>query len=60
MSYLTQGLLVGRSAIVTGGGSGIGKAIARELLSLGCKVLIASRDEAKLEGAAAELRAEME
>lgn len=30
-------------AIVTGGGTGIGKSIAHELASLGCTVVIAAR-----------------
>ena len=51
------GLLRGRAAIVTGGGSGIGKAITAELLSLGCSVLIASRKRDRLEAAAAALAA---
>src|SRR5438270_552410 len=42
------GLFEGRTALITGGGSGIGLAIARELGELGAKVAIAGRDEAKL------------
>jgi len=30
-------------AVVTGGGTGIGKCIAHELASLGCSVVIAAR-----------------
>jgi peroxisomal trans-2-enoyl-CoA reductase len=41
-------LFKGKAAIVTGGGTGIGYAITRELLSLGCRVLICSRSEDKL------------
>ena len=37
---------------MTGGGSGIGKAIATELASLGCVVVLASRDAAKCAAAA--------
>ena len=42
-------------AIVTGGGTGIGKAIARELIYLGSKVVISSRKEDRLQKAAEEL-----
>ena len=40
--------LEGRSAIVTGGGSGIGRAIALELAAAGVNVLIAGRREKML------------
>ncbi|XP_066510839.1 peroxisomal trans-2-enoyl-CoA reductase-like [Hoplias malabaricus] len=42
-------------AIVTGGGTGIGKAISAELLHLGCSVVIASRKLERLKVAAEEL-----
>jgi NAD(P)-dependent dehydrogenase (short-subunit alcohol dehydrogenase family) len=44
-----------KSAIVTGGNRGIGKAIARELAREGVSVMIAARDRAALEATAAEL-----
>lgn len=49
------GLLTGRTALVTGGGSGIGFAIAGELGGLGARVFIASRNEERLRSAAARL-----
>lgn len=52
-------LLAGQVALVTGGGTGIGVAIARELGSLGATVVIASRKAEVLERAAAGLSAEL-
>ncbi len=51
------GILKDRVAIVTGGGTGIGKAIALELAGLGADVAIASRDPQHLEPVAEEIRA---
>jgi NAD(P)-dependent dehydrogenase (short-subunit alcohol dehydrogenase family) len=42
-------------AIVTGGGSGIGKEVAARLVKGGARVVIGGRDEAKLREAAAEI-----
>lgn len=42
-------------ALITGGGKGIGYEIAKKMLSLGAKVIIASRDEESLKKAATEL-----
>jgi NAD(P)-dependent dehydrogenase (short-subunit alcohol dehydrogenase family) len=47
-----MGALDGRHALVTGGGSGIGAAVARALADAGAAVTIAGRDRAKLEAAA--------
>jgi len=54
-SIFRPGLFEGHVAVVTGGGSGIGLAIARTLCELGAKVAIAGRDAAKLERARAQL-----
>ena len=56
-SIFREGLLRDEVAIVTGGGSGIGLAIAHTLLELGAKVAISGRNEAKLGRAKAELHA---
>ncbi len=50
------GLFTGRHAVVTGGGTGIGLAIAHELGRLGARVTLAARDETRLARAADELR----
>ena len=50
------GPLAGRHAIVTGGGRGIGKAIASELARLGADVSVMGRDAAVLEATANEIR----
>ena len=55
MSVFRKGLFAGKVALVTGGGTGIGKAITTELLTLGCKVVIASRSMDKLNEAAKDL-----
>uniref|UniRef100_A0A8C3VYX8 Peroxisomal trans-2-enoyl-CoA reductase n=1 Tax=Catagonus wagneri TaxID=51154 RepID=A0A8C3VYX8_9CETA len=58
-SFLAAGLLQQQVAIVTGGGTGIGKAIASELLHLGCNVVIASRKFDRIKFAADELMASL-
>lgn len=42
-TVFASGLFNGKVAVITGGGSGIGRAIARELGSLGCTVVLAAR-----------------
>jgi len=51
-----QHLLKGQVAVVTGGGTGIGLAIATRLGSLGARIAIASRDSGHLEEGTAALR----
>lgn len=50
-SIFRPGLLEGRVAVVTGGGSGIGAAVTRQLAALGCQVVIASRSTERLAAA---------
>lgn len=54
-SIFRDDLLDGKVALVTGGGTGIGAQIARELANLGATVVIASRKAANVEPAAAHL-----
>ena len=49
--------LSGKTALVTGGSQGIGRAIACQLASEGVKVAIAARDEVRVRATAAELSA---
>ena len=49
-------LFKGKTVLVTGGGSGIGMAMAKQFLQLGAEVYIASRKQARLEQALLELK----
>ena len=46
----------GRRAVVTGGGRGIGAAVARALAASGCRVMVTARSEGEVEAVAVGLR----
>ena len=50
--------LKGKTILVTGGGTGLGKSMSRYFMSLGAKVIIASRKQDVLDATAEELRKE--
>ncbi len=54
---MAEGRLQGRAAVVTGGGRGIGRAIALGLAAEGARVTVVSRTAAELESVVAEARA---
>jgi NAD(P)-dependent dehydrogenase (short-subunit alcohol dehydrogenase family) len=56
MSHLADGLLAGKTALVTGGGTGLGLAMGRQFLQLGARLVICGRREAVLNEAAETLR----
>ncbi|MFE2767843.1 SDR family NAD(P)-dependent oxidoreductase [Streptomyces albidoflavus] len=55
MTSRTEPPLAGRTALVTGGGSGLGRAVTRALLADGARVVITGRDAENLKHTAAEL-----
>lgn len=57
-TMLPPGSFAGRTAVITGGGTGMGLAIAKEFARLGANVAIASRKLEVLEPAAEEIRRE--
>lgn len=57
-SIFTAGLFDGRVAVVTGGGSGIGRCTAHELAALGATVVLVGRNADKLRAVAGEIAAD--
>ncbi len=55
-SVFKPGLFAGKTIVVTGGGSGIGRCTAHELASLGAMVILIGRNADKLETVQAEIR----
>lgn len=56
LSVFRAGLFDGQVAVVTGGGSGIGRGIADLLAALGAHVVLASRKQERVDAAAADIR----
>jgi citronellol/citronellal dehydrogenase len=56
-SVFRPGLFAGKTVVVSGGGTGIGRAIAREIASLGATVVLCSRSAEHLEPTRAEIEA---
>jgi citronellol/citronellal dehydrogenase len=57
-SAFRPGLFAGQSIVITGGGSGIGRCTAHELVALGARVALVGRTAGKLDKVRAELGAE--
>jgi citronellol/citronellal dehydrogenase len=56
-SVFKPGLFEGRTVVVTGGGSGIGRCTAHEIAALGAHVVITGRKQEKLDKVRAEIAA---
>lgn len=54
-----SGLMHGKTVLITGANSGLGRATAAELLRLGARVIMGCRDRARAEEAAGQLRREL-
>jgi citronellol/citronellal dehydrogenase len=57
-SVFKQDLFAGRTVVITGGGSGIGRCTAHELAALGASVAIVGRSTDKLDTVRAEIRSD--
>jgi len=57
-SIFTEGLFAGRTVVITGGGSGIGRCTAHEVAALGADVAIVGRNVDKLNAVQAEIRSD--
>lgn len=54
-----RSLMHGKTVLITGANSGLGRATASELLRLGARVIMGCRDRARAEEAAGQLRQEL-
>lgn len=54
-----RSLMHGKTVLITGANSGLGRATAAELLRLGARVIMGCRDRARAEEAAGQLRREL-
>lgn len=54
-----SGLMRGKTVLITGANSGLGRATAAELLRLGARVIMGCRNRARAEEAASQLRQEL-